>query len=266
MIYCNLRGGLGNMLFQIAATKSMAIDLGVECSFPNLINHYHFLNSDNYYNPDLKHSLEYQEMFSNLQYSQQNQPLPLIEFPFEYIKIHPPKDDFIISGYFQSEKYFKHNKEQIIDFLKIPKTIDDYINQKYGNLLKQKTTSIHVRRGDYLKLQNHHPILDIDYYKKSISLLENDTDTFIVFSNDIEWCKNNFGFIDPVYIENEKDYVEIYLMGLCNNNIIANSSFSLWAATMNQNENKKVIAPKNWFGPAITYNTVDVLSEKWIKI
>ena len=66
MIYCNLRGGLGNMLFQIAAAKSMAFDSSSDCSFPNLHSHLNYLNCDGVYNPDLKHSNEYLSVFNLL--------------------------------------------------------------------------------------------------------------------------------------------------------------------------------------------------------
>ena len=66
MIYCNLKGGLANMLFQIAASKSLAIDNNTDCSFPNLIPHLDYLNGDNTHNPNLNYSNEYLRLFKNL--------------------------------------------------------------------------------------------------------------------------------------------------------------------------------------------------------
>jgi hypothetical protein len=266
MIYCNLKGGLANMLFQIAATKSLAIDLGVDCSFPNLIHQYQLLNSDSHYNPRLKHSFEYNQMFSNLNSFGPPTHLPVYRFPFEFQDLQLPPDNFYIDGFFQSEKYFEKNKSKIIEFLKPIDTIVEHINLNYGELFKQRTTSIHVRRGDYLIYPNHHPTQSIEYYNKAIELTKDITDLYIIFSDDIEWCKNNIKIDNCIYIENEKDYIEINLMNMCNNNIIANSSFSLWGACMNQNKNKVVIGPKLWFGPAIHFNTQDVLNNEWIKI
>jgi hypothetical protein len=77
MIYCNLKGGLCNMLFQIV-TKSFAIDKGIDCSFPNLINQYLLIDSDNYYNPSIKHSFEYQDMFGHFNTAEPNGTIPLI--------------------------------------------------------------------------------------------------------------------------------------------------------------------------------------------
>lgn len=266
MIYCNLKGGFANMMFQIAATKSMAIDKGVDCSFPNLHHQYRLINDDVIHNPKLKHSDEYNHIFYNLNIYQPKNHIPMVHFPFEYHNIPVPDGDCYVDGFFQTEKYFRHNKEQIIEFLKPSQEVQDIIDSKYGELLNQRTSSIHVRRGDYSRFPNHHPVQTIEYYTKAIELLTEKTDKFIVFSDDIEWCKENFNFINPIYIENEKDYIEIYLMSMCNNNIIANSSFSLWAACINQNKDKIVIGPEKWFGPEITVNSVDTLNEEWIKL
>ena len=60
--------------------------------------------------------------------------------------------------------------------------------------------------------------------------------------------------------------MDLYIMSQCKNNIIANSTFSWWAAWLNKNENKKVIAPKTWFGPKINHNTSDLIPNNWEKI
>ena len=90
--------------------------------------------------------------------------------------------------------------------------------------------------------------------------------TYLIFSNDIEWCKKNFIGNQFIFIEGEKDYIDLWLMSLCKNNIIANSSFSWWGAWLNTNSDKKVITPKNWFGPAINHSTQDLIPEKWFMI
>ena len=99
-----------------------------------------------------------------------------------------------------------------------------------------------------------------------IDMLKDETDLFVVFSDDIKWCKEHIKPSNVIYIENEKDYIELYLMSICNNNIVSNSSFSWWGAWLNKNEDKKVIGPLKWFGTAITHNTDDVLPNNWIKI
>ena len=266
MIYCNLKGGLGNMLFQIAATESLCIDKNVDSSFPNFNSMLDYLNVDNTYNPNIKHCHEYREFLSHLNTTPIVSRVPIYHYPFEYFEIPLPKDEFLINGFFQSEKYFVHNRGAILDFFKPSNFIIETIQSKYSNLLTRKTTSIHVRRGDYVNNPNHHPTQSLNYYLESVKELVNVTDLFLVFSDDIEWCKQNIILENVVYVEGEKDYIELFLMSKCDNNIIANSSFSWWGAWLNQNENKVVIGPKKWFGPAIQNYTGDILPEKWLKI
>jgi hypothetical protein len=266
MIFCNLKGGIGNMLFQIATAKSMSIDKNVDCSFPNLEEHLGYLNLDLNHNPKLNHAMEYKKILSNCITEKYKGYLKSIKYPFNFKKIETPDDHFFIDGFFQSEKYFSHNRNKIIDFLKCPSDINKHILDKYSDLLNLKSTSIHVRRGDYLNLSDYHIVQDINYYIDSINMLSNDTELFIVFSDDIDWCRENLNFQNLIFIENEKDYIELYLMSKCKNNIISNSSFSWWGAWLNENVNKKVIAPKKWFGSKINEDDSDIIPEDWIKI
>lgn len=270
MIYCNLKGGLGNMMFQIFAVKSLSIDKNTNCSFPNLYDLLDFLNSEKTHNPELNHShdyLKYLSFFKNLDTSAPQYDLKVVNYPFEYSELELPTGDFVIDGFFQSEKYFLHHREQILEWCKMSSYIENIIETKYSKILSKITTSIHVRRGDYLKFSNHHTVQTLEYFNKAINLLKNDTELFIIFSDDIEWCKENFIGDNFFFVENEKDYVEMYLMSFCKNNIISNSSFSWWSAWLNENDNKKVIAPTNWFGPSLSnISDVDIIPYKWIKI
>jgi len=84
--------------------------------------------------------------------------------------------------------------------------------------------------------------------------------TYLIFSDDIEWCKLNFDFLEnKIFVNGNTDFQDLYLMSKCNDNIIANSTFSWWGAWLNQNPNKKVIAPKIWFGNFYSnFNTNDL--------
>tara|TARA_R110002020_G_scaffold381800_1_gene592701 strand:- start:7898 stop:8692 length:795 start_codon:yes stop_codon:yes gene_type:complete len=264
MIYCNLKGGLGNMLFQIATAKSLSIDNDTECSFPNLYNHLKYLNYDNTHNPKLNYSIEYLDLLGHLRNDIPGKIKKVI-YPFNYVETPKIVGDVLIDGFFQSEKYFIHNRKEILKLFNFS-TIHNNTLKKYNDILNKKTTSIHVRRGDYIKFPNHHITQPIEYYNKSIELLKNKTDLFIVFSDDIMWCKNNLKIKNSIYIENEKDYIELYLMSLCKHNIICNSSFSWWAAWLNKNKNKIIIGPKKWFGSSINYNSDDIIPKNWIKL
>jgi len=266
MVYCILKGGLGNILFQIATAKSMAIDKGTDCSFPNLIEQIHKINNDTFHNPDLKHGFEYMDFLQNLKTETPKIPLKTYNYPFEYVNYSIPENDFFIDGFFQSEKYFKHNRKAILEYFCDFSIYDNIVNEKYSFIKSNRCTAIHVRRGDYLKFPNHHPTQTLEYYLSAIEILKDKTDLFVIFSDDIKWCKENIKINGAIYIENEKDYIELYLMSLCENNITCNSSFSWWGAWLNRNENKIVIGPNIWFGSSKQHNTYDIIPEDWIKL
>ena len=99
-----------------------------------------------------------------------------------------------------------------------------------------------------------------------MTLLDEVTDNFIFFSDDISWVKANLNNPKGIYIDNEKDYIELKLMTMCKNNIICNSSFSWWGAWLNENPTKKVVGPLKWFGESIPHNTDDILPLNYIKL
>ena len=254
MITAKLQGGLGNYMFQIAAAESLGIKNNDSVVFSELDCTSCHTNVSTY-----KFNI-----FRNINIS--HQALNLIKYDysepeFSYNEIPYVKDMRLI-GYFQSEKYF--DKDKINDLFKIPSVIEEFITHNYGYLLNEPTCSIHVRRGDYLKHPNHHPLCSMDYYNKAMALMPTGT-KYLVFSDDIKWCRENFIGEQFEFIEGLKDVVDLYLMAYCNNNIIANSSFSWWGAWLNNNVNKIVVAPKIWFGPAKSnMSTKDLIPEKWI--
>ena len=89
-----------------------------------------------------------------------------------------------------------------------------------------------------------------------------------MFSDDINRCKKYELFqSDNIYfISGEKDFIDLYTMSLCDNHIIANSSFSWWGAWLNNREDKKVYYPEKWFGPAKSYSTKDLFPNSWTKV
>lgn len=112
----------------------------------------------------------------------------------------------------------------------------------------KKLVSIHFRLTDYLVLSSLN--LSIDYYKKSMDMFDKNNYRFLVFSDDIENCKS-MSFLyeyDVLFLSTGKPGVDMFLMSKCNCNIIANSSFSLWGALLNKNEDKKVVCPHDFIG------------------
>lgn len=266
MITANLKGGLCNMFFQIAATYVHAIKHNTTVRYPNMMSHLEYLSNEMTHNPKLKNANEYLPLFSKLDISQEPVSRTItICPPFHYVEM-PFQDGMYIDGFFQSEKYFVSHRDIILDILGPTKDIKNYISKKYSEILVGDTLSVHIRRGDYVKSQEWHTLLSKEYYDEAITKIPN-IDKILVFSDDILWCKENFKADNVIYIEDEKDYIELYLMSMCTNNIIANSSFSWWGAWLNQNENKIVVAPKDWFGPNFSnFQTQDIIPKKWVII
>ncbi len=241
---------LGNQLFMIAAAYSLSIDYNDTIVLPE------WKYSPIFKNFNIK-TLNKKMNFHNF-YNEEN-------YGFHYNKILY-KNDLLLNGYFQSEKYFVENKIKIHElFLPNDNLIKDLTNKFPELINKEKTCAIHIRRTDYLTKQEYHPVLPISYYTKAINMIGDNK--FVFFSDDIEWCKSMFTNEDFIFIESQTDIEDLIMMSLMENNIIANSSFSWWGAWLNKNKNKTVIAPKIWFGPAyLHYNTSDIVPETWIKI
>ena len=170
-------------------------------------------------------------------------------------------------GYWQNETYFFTIREILLKELspKVPLSLQAQIH--LSRIQNVNAVSIHVRRGDYL----NHPeigVLDVDYYKKAEEYIMSNVETpvFFVFSNDLDWCKQNFGFIEkPIYIEDTKSEIDdLMLMSQCQHNIVANSSFSWWAAWLNLNNQKIVLAPKKWRRDDL--HNFKNLPDSWLKV
>ena len=186
------------------------------------------------------------------------------ENPDHSYSLIPFKENLFLRGYFQSEKYFKHNRCKILEFFEPLPKINEFLSKKYSKLVHNKdVVSVHIRRGDYLELTDYHAVTGKDYYDKAMKEFP-DSHTFVFFSDDIEWCKKTFKGNNNIFIEKQDDVLDLYLMSKITNNIIANSSFSWWAAWMNENKDQKVIAPSAWFGPKNMHlSKKDLLPEEW---
>ena len=253
-----LMGGLGNLMFQIAATYSVSLRDNKEmiCDTRDMMIPH---KSYQFYLNNIFRKIKFSDTLTNLQHSG--------ESGFQYFPIQKLEGNIKLIGHFQSEKYFIDYKSEILELFEIDEVTNSYLSEKYSEILNQDTCSIHVRRGDYLSLPNHHPSQPIDYYENAVKIIGEDKH-FLIFSDDIKWCEENFGFIkNKTFITDNLDYQDLYLMSMCKNNVIANSTFRWWGAWLNKNENKKVVAPTKWFG--VTYSsfkTDDLYCDNWIKI
>ena len=250
-----LGGGLGNMLFMTAAAYALGKKHNHKLVFNS--SHYGILH---------QHPTSYAtNLFRNIALPTRNVEnfKSVGEHSFHYTPIEIPKEDVKLGGYFQSPKYFEEYADEIRNLFAPTEEIVSYLKAKYTILQSGNVVSLHLRRGNYLQLSTHHYNLAMDYYLNAINYFKGSN--FLVFSDDIEWCKQTFKGSEFTFAEESKDYMDLYLMSLCTHNVIANSTFSWWGAWLNSNPNKTVVYPDKWFGPAYAdWKTSDLFPDKWI--
>jgi len=235
--------GLANSLFQIATTMAIAHDNNTTYAFPD--------------DCAFKRTrFDTECLFKN--------PLPWTKPSTDsiyksgprwgtgsIIYMKPPQSiaDLIIDGFFQSDQYFGHIRDQVVEAFALRPDKAEYLRNKYADILSQPNAcTLHVRRTDYFTAQEMR-VLDIEYYRRLVSLFGDDT-LFVIFSDDIPWCKANFDFIpNKVFIEEGNDFLEMHLMSYFPNHIIANSTFSWWGAWLSDNNNITFMPDPhtNWF-------------------
>lgn len=236
-VYAKQYGGLGNRLFQRAAAIGYAE----------------------------KHALQY-DLSKHIPKS--NNTFPIRECGHHYqdlqYEIIIRWSNIILDGYWQSEKYFAHCREEVLRAF------------AFNWTPKPGCCSIHVRRGDYLKYPDKHPVITTEYLDQAISYICQNTgvNNFLVFSDDIPHCKEwissrlYYG-CHFEYSEGRTEQEDLELMSGCEHHIISNSTFSWWASWLGQNPDKVVISPSkdNWFGPGNKHlDTSDLIPESWIQI
>lgn len=281
IITCNLMGGLGNQIFQIFATISYAIKSGQQFKFTNAKT----LGSG----VTTVRNTFWNSFFARLK------PFTTADFPcfnvireksftFNELPVHEMiNNDTLIFGYFQSYKYFQENYDIICRIIGLQEMRDAVVKKmNYENNDSLKTTvSMHFRLGDYKKAPNVHPIMTKDYYYKSLSFIKENASnknisTVMFFCEDsdlddvletIRYLSKKFPNYNFIRGDNSlEDWEQMLLMSSCHHNIIANSSFSWWAAYFNNCDDKIVCYPSKWFGPAVSNDIIDLCPPTWRKI
>jgi len=266
-------GRLGNQLFQFASTYGIAKKQGYKVTFP--LENIEQPSVENFKDGitravtfDIPKAFVLEEGL--LLPKKDIQTAHIVQEPSFHFseELFTVPDDCDMNGYYQSEKYFKHVEEDLRKVLTFKEEIYKKASEIYSQI-KYSTVSIHIRRGDYLGLEQFHPVCSTEYYQEALSNFTDDNYQFLVFSDDIPYCEDLFGDQENIsYINTNDAFVDLCLMSLCDHNIIANSSFSWWGAWLNTNQHKRVIAPKKWFGTAYNnvHNTKDLYCDKWIQL
>lgn len=290
MIIVKLMGGMGNQMFQYAFGRSLSLKKGISLKLDlgflldrtpkkNFVFRDYDLPIFNC-NPQILSEEDKKSFFGNFIMANKyiNKLLPVknrrfyTEKHFQYdpnvLKLN---DDIYLEGYWQSYKYFSEFESTIrkdFSFNHKLNEEEEVINQK---ILSTNSVCVNVRRTDFI-VNSFHGVCNVDYFKKGlgyISKSESELNIF-VFSDDIEWCKENLDFEFPTnFIEHKyagkKFQSYLQLMTNCNHFVIPNSSFGWWAAWLANYEEKLIIVPKKWFNDN-SINTKDLILDEWIKI
>lgn len=179
----------------------------------------------------------------------------------------------IVSGYFQSYHYPEMVKEELKKAFMFDNNAEPMLKKIIQSVKSESSVGVHFRRGDYLDRTVYDKFgnpCDETYYKNAMELVKEKLNNprFVFFSNDIEWVKNNYEEENAIYIESTmfkkyEDWYDMCIMSHCAHNIIANSTFSWWAAWLNQNPSKIVIAPEHWMRYEVMQ---DICPPEWIRI
>jgi hypothetical protein len=283
MVISRISGGLGNQLFQYAAGKALATRLGV----PFLLDTRWYRN-----HPERKLLLfdlaiddkiaseEEIDLLSGKRASLVSKILKRITSGECVLKENESellqpfftiKGPAYLNGYWQSYKYFTDVQPVTADLFRPVSTIPSV--QKIANeIVETKSISVHVRRGDYVTgkaASQVHGILDDEYYTAALSFLKDKVGDarIFVFSDEIDIARQMFVGDNFVFVSGVSDLAEMYLMSLCKHQIIANSTFSWWAAWLNANPGKIVVAPRIWFlDPGKNSQTANLVPDSWIRI
>lgn len=279
MITCNLMGGLGNQLFQIFTTYS----------YSKRINHcvqFHYapylgVRPTYWHNffASLRHWLT---LFTPmLSFSKSIEEKHFHYDPLPHPTTISPDDTIVLTGYFQSPRYFSEHYQELVKLIGVNR-FQDRIRQSDNTIPWTRTVSMHFRWGDYLNHPNEHPILSLTYYLVALrSIVERDqsvstvlffcedADLNSVLSERVNPLKLQFPFIDFVRAKSTfADWEQMLAMSCCQHHIIANSTFSWWGAYLSPpTANKLVYYPRTWFGGGFSDNdTRDLFPGHWIKI
>jgi hypothetical protein len=256
MITVKLLGGLGNQMFQLAfamALENNAYEVQLDRSA--LVERTH-----------REYSLD---CFGAIHLGVETGPrLTEQGMRFKEGYLNPP-DPVTMVGYWQSEKYFKHIARVVRQRFSFRKPLSRQrpeVSEIWDKIYRSNSIAVHVRRQDYVNLQAFHGMPSIEYYHQGIKYIREriqDPRVF-VFSDDREWCYDNFPK-DFTVVRGTDKYEDLQLMSACDHAVIANSSFGWWGAWLQQKLGGIVVAPKQWFAePSV--DSSDIVPERWIKL
>ncbi|MCF8208944.1 MAG: alpha-1,2-fucosyltransferase [Rhodoferax sp.] len=292
MIISQLRGGLGNQMFQYAAGRSLALarNVGFRVDATGLgdSNSHQGFELQRIFGEVIVQA-NAAELVDILQWRANSAVQYVLCKPFMrhfrgacfiaephfqfWTEFEDASDNIYLSGYWQSHRYFSRFTAQIREDFSFKKPLSQRNRQLAKEIVSSNSVSLHVRRGDYIsnaKASAKHGVCPLQYYQRAIEIMNQrfDNAVFYIFSDDLDWVHQHLEVNGAcVYVNHNlhaESFIDMQLMGLCRHHIIANSTFSWWGAWLNPDPHKNVIAPLQWFADGT--NVQDLLPSEWMKI
>lgn len=264
---CFVMGGLGNQMFQIAST----------CALSWKYNRIPIFEKIDRTISSSKHGTVYWSTCLEKVHTLPKEKYELINFTFmdenslDVNRIEHSSESFKLHGYYLNPRFFEKYRDRIKKLFELSLNdrlmLDDYMNIIRTKYVNKQLVSLHIKRGNFLELSHFHVNLDINYFKESVSRFGQDN-VYIIFSDDIEWCRKNLDFISTKeYVDTFVDYQQMYLMSQCDKNITSNSTFGWWGAWLNDRNNNNVIIPKNWVvDQQLNNHVLNIVVDGWTVI
>lgn len=290
MIVVELLGGLGNQLFQYALGRALSVKRGVQLKLDLSSFRNYPLRNYRLGNFRIQAEIASDEDVLQCGYGQgligtaqkiRDRMNPWYarrvvrekSFPFSE-DIFKVRDNTLIKGYWQSEKYFIDIASELRREIVPNSEMSPESRAILSEITSGESVSLHVRRGDYVEnpvTNAYHGVCSQDYYRRAVEFIRhksNDSARFFVFSDDPDWVEGNLDIGSPFRVVRHNgpgnDYEDLSLMSACFSHVIANSSFSWWGAWLCANPDKIVVAPSRWFDGARS-DTRDLLPDNWVR-
>ncbi len=287
MIVVNIKGGLGNQMFQYALGRKLSLqnndELLLDTSGLDRANQVgdiyrpfslgQFLVAGNIATPQQIQQYKNQYgIFSKILRKFRFKILRQMHIGWEPVVLKT-KGTKYLDGYWQSPKYFESIRDVLLADFSLKKGLSATAEQFSDQISRSESIALHVRRGDYVanaSVNKAYGECGLGYYQSAIEMVRAKTKdpVFFIFSDDIDWVKENLLIGKKVVFVSGQgltDAEEIILMSKCRHNIIANSTFSWWGAWLNQNPSKIVIAPEPWFEVNEKFFK-DLIPKTWTRI
>ena len=284
MILVQLKGGLGNQMFQYAAGRSLALKYRVPllldpASYEPRQAGMYALNGLNI-DAAVATPADLAAFRPGTIGKVLNRVLPLqlrrvykephYEYDPQFLQARPP---LYLRGYWQSWRYFEPVQDTILKDFTFAIPFSQQVLNKAAELQATESIAMHFRRGDYTDATTaaYHGICEPAYYDAAAAymLTQHPQAKFYIFTNDPAWVKDNLPAGISYEIVSGKlshtQYEDLFLMSHCRHQVIANSSFSWWAAWLNRHKGKQVVAPARWFA-IDSLSAKDLVPASWHRI